>query len=139
MTVLEVVTRERVQAVDITREVQAAVAATGARDGLCTLHVPHTTAGILVNEHDDPDVMRDLLAHFAELVPQSPRFRHAEGNADAHIKSAMTGCTTTLLVHEGRVALGRWQGIFFCDFDGPRRRQVWLQVLGGVAAAGDAR
>lgn len=135
MITLDLVTSQRVQALDITREVQDAVAASGVRDGLCTLHVPHTTAGILVNEHDDPDVMRDLLAHIAELVPQSPRFRHAEGNADAHIKSAMIGCTTTLIVRDGRIALGRWQGVFFCDFDGPRRRELWLQVLGGAEAS----
>ncbi len=101
MTTLDVVTARAHQALDITPPVQEAVAATGVREGLCTLHVPHTTAGILVNEHDDPDVMRDLLAHFAELIPRSPRFHHAEGN----------------------------------EFDGPRRRQLWVQVLGDRTAA----
>ena len=130
MTTLEVTSTRAVEALDITARVAEAIAASGVQNGLCTLHVPHTTAGVLVNEHDDPDVMRDLLHHLAALVPQSAAFRHAEGNADAHIKSALTGCTTSLIVQGGRPVLGRWQGVFLVEYDGPRRRQVHVSVLG---------
>src|ERR1051326_7849488 len=113
----------------MTARVAEAIAASGVQNGLCTLHVPHTTAGVLVNEHDDPDVMRDLLHHLAALVPQSAAFRHAEGKSDAPIKSALTGCTTSLIVQGGRPVLGRWQGVFLVEYDGPRRRQVHVSVL----------
>jgi secondary thiamine-phosphate synthase enzyme len=132
MVTLEVTTTRSVEVVDITDRVIEAVAKSSVREGLCTIHVPHTTAGVIVNENDDPDVMRDLLAHFASLVPKSPQFRHAEGNADAHIKSVVTGCTTVLIVSDGRPVLGRWQGVFFCEFDGPRRRRAHVSVLGGA-------
>ncbi len=130
MTTIEVRTTHAVQALDITERVRDIVASAGVREGMCVLHVPHTTAAVLVNEHDDPDVMRDLVHHLAALVPQSPSFRHAEGNADAHIKSAMIGCATMLIVSDGRLVLGRWQGVFFCEFDGPRTRSLHVQVVG---------
>jgi len=130
MITLTVRTTKPVETQDVTSQVQEAVTSAGVREGTCVLHVPHTTAGVLVNEHDDPDVMRDLLHHLATLIPQSPAFRHAEGNADAHIKSSIVGCTTSLIVSGGRLVLGRWQGVFFCEFDGPRARTLHVQVIG---------
>ena len=130
MTTITVRTTQNVHALDITERVREAVLSSGVHEGLCVLHVPHTTAAILVNEHDDPDVMRDLLHHLSTLIPQSPAFRHAEGNADAHIKSALVGCTTTLIVSDRQLVLGRWQGVFFCEFDGPRSRTLHVQVVG---------
>src|SRR5713101_831134 len=89
----------------------------------------HTTAGIIVNENDDPDVARDLEAALDRMVPKAGPYQHAEGNADSHIKSALAGASETLFIEEGRLALGRWQGIFFCEFDGPRRRQVHVKIV----------
>ena len=110
MVTLDVTTTRRIQAVDVTAMIEDAVTRSAVQNGACIVHVPHTTAGVIVNEHDDPDVMRDLLAHLTTLVPQSPSFRHAEGNADAHIKAALTGTSVTLIVNGGRPVLGRWQG-----------------------------
>lgn len=125
-------TRERAQFVDVTAEVQRAVAQSGVRRGLCVVYCPHTTAGITVNEHADPDVVHDLLLWLSRAVARdTPGFRHAEGNAASHIQAALVGCSATLLVEDGRLALGTWQGIFFCEFDGPRRRRCWVRVLDG--------
>jgi secondary thiamine-phosphate synthase enzyme len=116
--------------VDITDEVQEAVAASGVVDGLCLVSSPHTTAGITVNEHADPDVAHDMLLWLERAVPRAqPGFRHAEGNSDSHIKAALVGTAATLPVRGGRLALGTWQGVFFCEFDGPRQRRCWVQVL----------
>ena len=128
MTTFEVRTTHAIEAVDITSQVADAVAAARVDAGVCVIHIPHTTAGVIVNENDDPDVMRDLLAHLATLIPRSPAFRHAEGNADAHIKSVVVGHAATLIVESGRLVLGRWQGIMLCEFDGPRTRRVHVAV-----------
>jgi len=117
--------------VDITRDVEKAVSSLGIEDGAVVVYVPHTTAAVTVNESADPDVSRDILARLSELVPPSASYRHAEGNADAHIKSTLVGCSKTLLVRGGRLALGTWQGVFFCEFDGPRSRTVIVAPVGG--------
>ena len=136
MTTIEVSTRSRQEIVDVTAQVAAAVATSGVREGLCHLFVPHTTAGLAVNENADPDVKRDILYALAKLVADDPAFRHAEGNSPAHVKSVLCGSGATLFVTEGRLELGSWGGGYFCEFDGPRRRRLLLRVQGeGVYGA----
>jgi secondary thiamine-phosphate synthase enzyme len=127
---LELKTTRRVQLVEITHELDRIVASSGVTNGLCVAYVPHTTAGLLINENADPDVAADIEATLERLVPRAGSYRHAEGNADAHIRSVLTGVSQVLLVAGGRLRLGRWQGVFFCEFDGPRRREVWVKILG---------
>lgn len=117
--------------IDITAQVAAIVARSNIRHGLCQVFVPHTTAGVTINENADPDVLTDMLAAFKQMVPNLP-YRHREGNSPAHVKSALTGCSLTVPVIAARLGLGTWQGIYFCEFDGPRRRNVWIQVIGGA-------
>ncbi len=114
--------------IDVTRQVEAAVAEAGLDEGICLVHTPHTTCGVAVNENADPDVPRDVLQHLEALVPREAGFEHAEGNSDAHIKAILIGTGVTLPVAGGRLRLGRWQGIFLCEFDGPRERSIWVQV-----------
>ena len=127
--VLEVKTTRRTHLLDITAEVEKLVAASGIQQGVCQLYVPHTTAGITINESDDPDVARDIEATLDRLVPKDGPYKHWEGNADSHIKSTLTGVSQTVPIEDGRLALGRWQGIFFCEFDGPRQRQVRVRII----------
>jgi len=114
--------------VDITGKIREAVRQSGVSGGICIVYVPHTTAGVTVNESADPAVAADILEHLAKLVPQG-RYRHREGNADSHIKAGLMGFSLTLIVRGGDLALGTWQGVFLCEFDGPRRRQVWIKVI----------
>lgn len=123
-------TGERETMVDVTRHVAEAVAASGVTEGIATVCSPHTTAGVTVNENADPDVAADILAGLARLVPRSAGWRHVEGNADAHVKAALVGTSVQVLVTGGRLALGTWQGVYFCEFDGPRPRRVLVQVTG---------
>jgi secondary thiamine-phosphate synthase enzyme len=126
-------TRSRTQVKDITRDVAGLVGQAGIDTGVCHLYVPHTTAGILINESDDPDVARDIGATLDRLVPRNARnadYKHFEGNADSHIKSSLVGTSEMVPVEAGKLALGRWQGIFFCEFDGPRRRTVKVRIVG---------
>lgn len=129
MTRLELRTARREELVDITSRVAEAVRAAGIAEGLVNVHSPHTTAGIAVNEHADPDVARDILDGLARMAPLAAGWRHAEGNADAHVKAALVGTGVTLPVTGGRIALGTWQGVFFCEFDGPRTRHVLVTVV----------
>jgi len=126
---LELQTRHRTEMVDITAEVQAQVARSGVKSGLCLVWVPHTTAGLTVNENADPSVRRDILAGLDRLVPREGDYHHSEGNSDGHIKSTLCGRDVTLIVEGGALVLGTWQGIFFCEFDGPRRRNVLVKVV----------
>lgn len=128
MTEIDVKTASRIAMVEITERVAAVVAASGVREGIVVVHVPHTTAGVTLNENADPDVAADLIAALDRMVPRRGPYRHAEGNSDAHIKSALIGHSVTLPVVEGRMALGAWQGLFFCEFDGPRSRRVRITV-----------
>jgi len=122
---VEVQTHARREMVDVTVRVNRALAAAGGGDGLCHLLVPHTTAALVVNENADPDVPRDLLAAYETLVP-AIRFAHAEGNSDAHFLSTLLGPSLLLPMEDGRLRLGTWQGVFFVELDGPRRRRLWL-------------
>jgi len=122
-------TSQREILVDITAEVRRIVEKSEVKNGAVVVFVPHTTAGVTINENADPDVKRDILTHLAKLVPEDGRFAHAEGNADAHIKASMMGSSCTVPVENGRLALGTWQGICFCEFDGPRKRRVLVKVM----------
>jgi secondary thiamine-phosphate synthase enzyme len=122
--------REREDLVEFTEEVQELLRGSGVREGVCVLFVRHTTAGLTVNENADPDVPRDMLHCLRTLIPQHGMgFRHGEENSDAHIKASLVGPSVTVPFADGQLLLGRWQGIFLCEFDGPRRREVILQVL----------
>lgn len=130
MYVLKVRSREREQLVEFTDEVRRKLTESGAREGVCFLYVQHTTAGLTVNENADPDVARDMLHALRTLIPQHGMdFRHGEENSDAHIKSSIVGTSLTIPFHDGRLLVGRWQGIFLCEFDGPRERQVIMTVM----------
>jgi secondary thiamine-phosphate synthase enzyme len=125
--------REREDLVEFTGEVSNILGESGAREGVCVLFVRHTTAGLTVNENADPDVPRDMLHCLRTLIPQHGMgFRHGEQNSDAHIKASLVGPSVTVPFADGRLLLGRWQGIFLCEFDGPRRREVVLTILDGA-------
>ena len=134
---ISVFTRSREALEEITHRVSEAVRRSGVDDGMCYLFVPHTTAGVVINENADPSVARDILSQFESMVPSKGRYQHMEGNAPAHIKATMVGTTTAVPVQKGRLALGRWQGIFLAEFDGPRERDVVVQVIGAPAAKRD--
>ena len=129
METLELKTKSRNEFVDLTREINQAVKKSGVLEGFCLVYVPHTTAGITINEGADPDVVKDILKHLEELVPAGIRFLHTEGNSDAHIKSSLVGVSQLIPITGGKLALGNWQAIFFCEFDGPRTRNVLVQVV----------
>jgi secondary thiamine-phosphate synthase enzyme len=120
---------KRADAIEITDRVQHVVRESGIQSGLCHVYVPHTTAGVFINENADPDALADILTTLESLVPWENGYRHAEGNAAAHIKATLVGMSQTVPVRNGRLALGRWQGIYFADFDGPRERHFQVTVL----------
>jgi secondary thiamine-phosphate synthase enzyme len=121
-------TGSRTQLLDITSQVQDAVAESDIQDGLCQIYVPHTTAGVTINENADPSVREDILMELNKIVPLQDNYKHREGNAAAHIKASIVGSSEMILVKSGRLILGTWQGIFFCEFDGPRSRRVLVNV-----------
>lgn len=125
----QVETHARVEFKDITDLVQKAVTESGTQSGTCFLFVPHTTAAILINENDDPALQKDLDNFLKSLAPRDGSYHHNDGNCDAHLKAAVIGNSKTLLVENGRLILGRWQGVFLCEFDGPRRRELRIKVL----------
>lgn len=117
--------------IDITREIQSLVKESGVKSGICVIFIPHTTAGITINENADPDVIRDFLMEMNKLVPLKDGYHHMEGNSAAHIKSSMMGFSQTVIIEEGRLLLGTWQGIYFMEFDGPRIRKVNVKIIEG--------
>ncbi len=129
MQVLQVKTSSHNEFVDITELVQAAADKGGIDDGACLVYVPHTTAGVTINENADPSVRRDVLMMLDKIVPETAGYTHSEGNSPGHVKSSLVGCSAFVPVKGGRLALGTWQGIYFCEFDGPRSRQVWVTLL----------
>lgn len=130
MEQLAVKTHKQCELRDITSQIQGVVKESGVKDGMCCVFIPHTTAGITINENADPDVIRDILMELDRMVPREDGYAHGEGNSAAHIKSSMVGCSQTVLIEEGRLGLGTWQSLFFCEFDGPRSRKVWVKVIG---------
>jgi secondary thiamine-phosphate synthase enzyme len=130
MTRFEISTRGRDSMTDITPQVRRAIKESGVADGICLVYCPHTTAGITINENADPDVPRDVLFALDRAIPWSGGYRHAEGNSAAHVKSSLVGASCHLIIENGSPVLGTWQSVFFCDFDGPRRRRYFVQVIG---------
>jgi secondary thiamine-phosphate synthase enzyme len=130
MTTITIDSRQRSELQEITPQVRAAIRASGVQEGLAVVYTPHTTAAVTINENADPDVATDLAGALDRLVPRHGPYRHVEGNSDAHVKSSLVGASATLIVSGGTPLLGTWQGVWFCEFDGPRRRQVHIQVIG---------
>lgn len=131
MTTLAIDTTARCQMIDITARIAEAVRQAGIRDGVCHVFTPHTTAAITINENADPDVPRDIVTVLDRIVPLSGNYRHAEGNTAAHVKASLLGASQTVLVKDGRLVLGTWQSLFFCEFDGPRTRKVMVGLTAG--------
>ncbi len=127
---LDVPTASHTQMLNITDAVQRAVTESGVRSGICTVFVPHTTAAVTINENADPDVVRDITMELGKLVPWEDGYRHMEGNSAAHLKASLIGSSEQIIVENGRLVLGVWQGIYFCEFDGPRRRSVYVKLMG---------
>ncbi len=123
--------KSRTQLIDITSEIQKAVRSSGISEGLCMLYVPHTTAAITINESADPSVASDIMMVLNEVIPWKADYRHLEGNSPAHIKSTLVGASEVIAIENGSLVLGTWQGIFFCEFDGPRTRSVHMRLLKG--------
>ena len=124
-------TNARCEFVNIDAQVEKVLATSGVSDGVCVVFVPHTTAAVTINENADPDVRRDIIAELEKVVPFADHYQHMEGNAAAHIKASLLGSSATVVVQGGRLKLGTWQSLFFCEFDGPRTRQVWVKVMPG--------
>ena len=129
MQIFEVRTSTQTEFIDITRSVQEAVKKTGVKDGICIIFIPHTTAAVTINENADPSVIHDILVEVNKIVPFKDPYHHMEGNSPAHIKTSLVGCSEIVFVESGRLVLGTWQGIFFCEFDGPRNRKVHVKVI----------
>jgi len=126
---IQVSSKAKAELVDITTEVQRCIRESGVQEGICVLFVPHTTAGLTVNENWDPSVKADILAVLDRLVPWQASYRHTEGNAAAHVKASLLGASQTLFIQNGKLVLGTWQGVFLAEFDGPRRREVLVRIL----------
>ena len=125
---LPVSSKNRVEFIDVTPQVQAALEKHKVSHGICHIYVPHTTAGITINENADPSVCQDIYSQLNTIVPFDGKYRHTEGNAAAHIKASIIGTSATVIIERGRLLLGTWQGIFFCEFDGPRHRRLYLKI-----------
>ena len=128
---MKVTTHNRSEFIDITHLAQGTIDKSGIRNGVCQIFVPHTTAGVTINENADPDVRRDIIGSLDKLVPWRDDYRHSEGNSAAHIKASLMGFSVSVPVDGGRLVLGTWQGIYFCEFDGPRTRNVIVNITGG--------
>jgi len=126
---ISVKSKDRTEFINITGEIQNAVSKSGIREGICYIFIPHTTAGVTINESADPDVVDDIQQSLNKLVPHSGNYRHTEGNADSHIKTSIVGSSQVVFIEGGRLKLGTWQGIFLCEFDGPRNRKVWVKII----------
>jgi secondary thiamine-phosphate synthase enzyme len=126
---LRIETHSRVQFKDVTAQIQKLIGDSGVLSGQCIIFVPHTTAAVLVNENDDPNLQADLDAFLKKLAPAGADYHHSDGNCDAHLKASVIGASKTLLIDQGRPALGRWQGVFLCEFDGPRRRDLLVKII----------
>ncbi len=120
---------DRTSIIDITQQIQSIVKESGINDGVCYVFIPHTTAGVTINENADPDVKSDMLMEINKVIPFNDSYRHIEGNSAAHIKASLFGNSETIFLKEGRLQLGTWQGIFLCEFDGPRTRKVWVNII----------
>jgi secondary thiamine-phosphate synthase enzyme len=131
MTQIEVKSAKRNELINVTGSIQAATKVSGIKKGLCIATVPHTTAGITINESADPAVRNDLIDTLNRLIPKDPAYEHAEGNSDSHVKSTLVGVSVTIPIEEGRLVLGTWQAVYFCEFDGPRNRHIAIKFIEG--------
>lgn len=129
MKTFTIQTHSREELIDLTPQVKAAIDASGTRNGICLVYIPHTTAGVTINENADPSVKTDILMTFRNIVPDSLPYTHAEGNSPAHVKATLAGSSVSVIIQNGNPELGTWQGIFFCEFDGPRRRKAYVKVI----------
>jgi secondary thiamine-phosphate synthase enzyme len=129
MKTFTIQTHSREELIDLTPQVKEAIDASGTRNGICLVYVPHTTAGVTINENADPSVKTDILMTFRNIVPDSLPYTHAEGNSPAHVKATLAGSSVSVIIQNGNPELGTWQGIFFCEFDGPRRRKAYVKVI----------
>jgi len=126
---IEVKTQAREELVDITARIREEIISSGVKEGICIVYVPHTTAGVTINENADPSVKEDILMTMKKIVPDSLPYRHSEGNSPAHVKACLIGSSVNIIIEKGEPSLGTWQGIFFCEFDGPRNRRVYVKVF----------
>lgn len=131
MEKISIKTHSRSEFVDITQEVDEIVRKSETKEGMCYVYIPHTTAGVMINENADPSVRKDIINKLDNIVPWNGIYTHCEGNAAAHIKSTLMGSSVSIPISEGRLLLGRWQGIYFCEFDGPRHREVFVKIIKG--------
>jgi len=131
--ILNIKSDSKTELIDITSRVRDAVSSAGVKEGICMVYIPHTTAAVTINESADPSVKRDILMVLNDMVPWKADYRHAEGNSPAHVKSSLVGASELVAVEDGKLVLGTWQGIFFCEFDGPRSRKVHVRFLKGGA------
>lgn len=129
METFTVNTPDRNILINITKQIQNIINNTKLRDGICYVFIPHTTAGVTINESADPDVRVDIVNKLLKVIPPNDDYRHSEGNSDSHIKTSLIGSSEMIFIENGKLKLGTWQGIFLCEFDGPRRRQVWLKLM----------
>jgi len=130
MEIISVETRSRTEFVDVTAQVRAAAKKSGVKSGVCICFVPHTTAAVTINENADPDVTDDIDHELNKIIPLDDGYAHVEGNSSAHIKSSLVGCEQVLLIEKGQLVLGTWQGVYFCEFDGPRTRKLYVKIIG---------
>jgi len=130
MNTIEINTAKRTEFIDITSRVEKIVKDSKIKDGLCVVFCPHTTTGLTINENADPAVQKDIIKHLEELVPTDKGYTHSEGNSDSHIKSSLLGSSLNIIIEDGSLALGTWQGIYFCEFDGPRNRNIYVKLIG---------
>jgi len=129
MEKISIKTNRRVELVDITDNVRSAIDKSGLKSGICFVFCPHTTAGLTINENADPSVQNDIINTLNKIVPKDGGYAHSEGNADGHIKSSLLGSSLNIFIEDGRLSLGTWQGIYFCEGDGPRSREVWIKII----------
>jgi secondary thiamine-phosphate synthase enzyme len=129
MEKISISTPDQTIMLDITSKISELVTKNGINNGICHVFVPHTTAGLTINENADPDVRVDIIKELNSIVPFNDNYKHSEGNSAAHIKASLVGSSENIIIENGRLQLGTWQGIFFCEFDGPRRRQVWVKLV----------
>ena len=129
MEKLAIKTGSRIELIDITDKIQTVITKSRVKDGVCFIFTPHTTAGLTINENADPSVRRDILNTLNKLIPFGGTYSHTEGNADSHIKSSLLGSSLTIFIEDNQLCLGTWQGIYFCESDGPRSREIWIKVV----------
>ena len=130
MEKISVRTNRRVELIDITAKVQAVLDKLKCQDGICFVFCPHTTAGLTINENADPSVQEDIAHALSRVIPEGARYAHSEGNSDSHIKSSLLGSSLSIFVESGKLSLGTWQGVYFCESDGARQREVWVKFIG---------